>query len=383
MNGVVLLSLLAALWPANGFTQEPAARRLAVELSSTPAAAMLRISGDGALVGATRRLSDPERLVVELRGVIHSAAGGRSDNGPVARMRVEQRQLAPEPISLVTVDLRRPVELSVEQRPSSIVVTFLPPRSELSARPGAGVPLPRGVLFLSLELSDLSPGTGGERAAIDWVQPTRLGPTWFAGLSTSRLAGTEWNVGRFGAAAKVASKTTLDGEVHLGGGHTGDDRFDYRVIEAGLTHEIVDRRLYLKLKDRYLDIDATRGNLLEAGFTYLPGRRWSTQLTYARSTGGNFDTDYVSGRLDVAAHRRLRLLGGFALGRTRPEIFNVIGEDAVDLEEVFLGIVFPVRGTELTVVLDRLELGGVERGTVSLSLRVPWRRSRGEERTEP
>jgi hypothetical protein len=77
------------------------------------------------------------------------------------------------------------------------------------------------------------------------------------------------------------------------------------------------------------------------------------------------------------------VLGGVALGRSRPEIFDVIGEAALDFEEAYVGVAFPVRGSELTAVVDRLELGDVERGTLSLSLRVPWGWGGDRERVKP
>ncbi|HEX9736679.1 MAG TPA: hypothetical protein VGG06_32335, partial [Thermoanaerobaculia bacterium] len=56
-----------------------------------------------------------------------------------------------------------------------------------AAQPPAVEPAaaPRGALFVSLDLSDLSPGSGGDRAAVDWVGPSGGRPTWFAGLATS------------------------------------------------------------------------------------------------------------------------------------------------------------------------------------------------------
>jgi hypothetical protein len=187
------------------------------------------------------------------------------------------------------------------------------------------------------------------------------------------MALTEWHVGRFGAFFKAGARNTIEGEAQLGGGRTGgEDGFDYRVAAAALTRELVPGRLFLRLEDRYLDVDAVRGNLAEAAFTFVPNPRLSARLAYTRSTGGNFETDYVTGRVDVFLKKRLRMLGGVAAGRSRPEIFDVIGEAALDFEEAYVGVAFPVRRMELTALVDRLELGDAERGTLSLSLRVPW-----------
>jgi len=373
VKAVFFILSLAALGSASGHAQD-AGQRLTVELAGTAVETVLRISGEGDLAYETRRLADPERFEVDVRGVIRSSGGRRPKDGPVAQMRVQQVQLEPEPISRVTLDLRGPVEPTIERRRSSVAVVF---RSE-------GAAAPRGALFVSLDLSDLSPGSGGDRAAVDWVGPSGGRPTWFAGLATSRMAGTEWHVGRFGAVVKAGARNTFEGEAQVGGGRTGDDDgFDYRVIAAALTRELVPGRLFLRLEDRYLDVDAVRGNLAEAAFTFVPNPRLSTRLAYTRSTGGNFETDYVTGRVDVFLENRLRVLGGVALGRSRPEIFDVIGEAALDFEEAYVGVAFPVRGSELTAVVDRLELGDVERGTLSLSLRVPWGWGGDRERVKP
>lgn len=242
------------------------------------------------------------------------------------------------------------------------VTALLVSSADVSAAPD----LKSDALLLSLDFSELSPGSGGGRAAVDWLRSARPGILWVAGISSSRLDDSEWTVGRFGVFAEASPRLGLRGDAHLGGGRRGGQGFDYRLFSAGMTWEILDQRLYLDLEDRYFDVDTSHGNLAQVGLRFLPGRRLSAGLAYYRATGGNTEADFVSGRLDVTAGR-LRFLGGFALGRTRPEVVGMIGGDATDLEQVYVGVAFPVAGkpvagtpvagtslagSELTVVVD-------------------------------
>jgi len=96
-------------------------------------------------------------------------------------------------------------------------------------------------------------------------------------------------------------------------------------------------------------------------------------LAYAHSAGGNFRTEFVSGRLDVAT-RPVGFLGGFAAGHTIPEAVNVIAgkpPKAESFREGFFGFHFPLFQAELTVVSDFLNLASAQRRSFTLSLKVP------------
>ncbi len=86
----------------------------------------IRLEGDGALDLHTFRLPDPERIVVDLRGVVcrvnrHVIPVA---DGVVRRVRVAQHRAVPDPVTRLVVDLDRPVEYTVRPTVDGAVVTI-------------------------------------------------------------------------------------------------------------------------------------------------------------------------------------------------------------------------------------------------------------------
>lgn len=86
----------------------------------------VEIRGDGEFAYSTFHLSDPERFVVDLEGVVN-----RSDrsaipvsSGPVERVRVAQFRPFPEPVARVVFDLREERHPRIERTPDALVVRF-------------------------------------------------------------------------------------------------------------------------------------------------------------------------------------------------------------------------------------------------------------------
>ncbi len=128
--------------PPTGAT---ASRLSDVAVTAGPDRTVVRISGDGEFSYSTFRLSDPERFVVDLAGVVNQS--GRPlipvESGPVERLRVAQFKPFPEPVSRVVFDLREPGNPHVERSGDALVVSFAasPAAAEVPA-PTRPVPRP-------------------------------------------------------------------------------------------------------------------------------------------------------------------------------------------------------------------------------------------------
>ena len=225
-------------------------------------------------------------------------------------------------------------------------------------------------LIVSLEHSESSAGGEGSRLAVEWLRPLTSEAHLVAGFSTSTFAGSDWQVGRLGA-FQQGDRTTLWADLYAGAGQRDGRAFDYGLVLAGLSWQLIPRRLYLDFEDRYLDIDTVRGNLAQTALTYVSGSRFSSRLAYLRSTSGNVDSEFLSARADIFASRRIHWLVGVAHGRTQPEVLERLGGAASDLRQAFAGIGFPLQGIEPTLILDYLHLDDSDRWTLSLTVRVP------------
>jgi type IV pilus assembly protein PilQ len=107
-------------------TGAPASRLGAVEVQSAGDVTVIEIQGDGEFSYSTFRLSEPERFVVDLAGVVNGAERSVIPvaSGPVERVRVAQFRPFPEPVSRVVFDLREPSVPAIERTPDSLVVRF-------------------------------------------------------------------------------------------------------------------------------------------------------------------------------------------------------------------------------------------------------------------
>lgn len=373
LRAALLASAAALLIAAGEVSRAASLGGLGIAIENRGSTTVLQVIGEREITYSSHQLADPDRFVLVLEGIIRSYTPRRPIGTLVKAVRVAQVQLHPRPLLKVVVDLYEPTTPAIGNTGTGLEVIFHQRETPLVST--------ADTMFLNLEFSSLSSASGGGRVAVDWLRAAEGGLDYLAGISYARLADNDWAVGHFGAFSRIGDHLSWRGDLHLGTGNRADRSFDYQMVEAGLTWEIVDQRLYLDIEDRYLDIDTTHGNLLELGVTFLPRPRYASKLAYIRSTGGNTESDFVSGRLDIFAGRH-RFLGGFAVGRTRPEAVATFGGDAAELEQVFVGMAVPISGPELTVVLDLLRLDEVERATLTLSLRLPRKRAAEKDKVQ-
>ncbi len=109
--------------PPTGAT---ASRLSAVEVTPGAGQTVVRIEGDGQFSYSTFRLSDPERFVVDLAGVVNQSDHPLIpiSSGPVERVRVAQFKPFPQPVSRVVFDMRQAPHPYIERTGDALVVSF-------------------------------------------------------------------------------------------------------------------------------------------------------------------------------------------------------------------------------------------------------------------
>jgi type IV pilus assembly protein PilQ len=103
-----------------------ASRLQAVDVLAADGGVAVVVTGDGQFAYSTFRLENPERFVLDLRGVINtSSAPSIAIGGEVLdRVRVAQFKPRPEPVSRVVFDLRRAVAPTIEALPDGLRLRF-------------------------------------------------------------------------------------------------------------------------------------------------------------------------------------------------------------------------------------------------------------------
>lgn len=185
------------------------------------------------------------------------------------------------------------------------------------------------------------------------------------------IAESSWTFGSIRGAyghGAPSSRFTLYGEFHYGDGDDDGREFDYQVGVLGLSRSF-GTRFSLQLEGRQIDIDTTHGNLPKLGLTYLWTPRFSTNVSYAKSVGGNLGTELTTARIDHYGQRMNLLIGG-ATGTADPSVVNLpigVTLPVQDLVQGFLGIGKTFSWGEMLLLGDYLELQTSEKVTVTLS----------------
>jgi hypothetical protein len=191
-----------------------------------------------------------------------------------------------------------------------------------------------------------------------------------AGAFLYSLAGSRWAFGQAGVAFAVADRTTALLEVNVGRGGREGRGFPYGIFKANLTRELRPGRLAIEVEDQYVSVDEAKGNIVKVGGA-VTRPAFAVRAAVHASIGGNIGARYVSGRLDLNLGTA-RLLGGMTIGRTRPEIFDLLSlSGTVHSTEAFVGARFPVSSRDVTVVIEQLWIAGTRRTTALVSLGIP------------
>lgn len=104
-----------------------ASQLLAVEvLSADAGGTRIQVVGDGELAYSTFRLQNPERFVIDLRGVVNSSSSSTMTVGSrhVEQVRVGQFKPRPDPVARVVFDLSDETVPTISRTSDGMVVTF-------------------------------------------------------------------------------------------------------------------------------------------------------------------------------------------------------------------------------------------------------------------
>ena len=164
-----------------------AATRLdGIEVLASDGGAVIRISGDGEFPYSTFTLSEPQRFVIDLDGVINRSPRSTLavDSSVVERVRVAQFKPAPKPVSRIVFDLRRPTVPAIERTTGALVVSFpmsasaepLPAAAAPAAAPTPppAAPLPASPSPAAPQPSDLTMAQANRAPAIETEEATPL-----------------------------------------------------------------------------------------------------------------------------------------------------------------------------------------------------------------
>lgn len=230
------------------------------------------------------------------------------------------------------------------------------------------------VLYISGQLTAIESSSNGGGGGVEWLHRLSAQSSVNLGAFAFSLAGSSWAYGRVGGAFTYRDRTTLSGEVNLGAGEDeAGDGFSYEVYKAEVTHALIDRRLYVAVEDQYFHVGDAEENIIKAGVILAPVELLTVRLNYYFATGGNVNSEFASGRVDLAL-KPVTLIAGSVFGRTSPERLNVISgaSETVSFREFFAGVGIPVGRYEVTLVLDGTEQAGIWRLSGYLTWKIPF-----------
>src|SRR5262245_58608543 len=125
-RGVQLAAMagLGLLWVTAGEGQNPKLK--SVEVVGAGDAARIILDVDGSVTHRSFTLSNPDRVVVDLVGLMNGVRGAVStpESGPIARVRVSQFQGAPNPVVRVVADLRNKLPYEIEMQDEDVVLVL-------------------------------------------------------------------------------------------------------------------------------------------------------------------------------------------------------------------------------------------------------------------
>ncbi|MFN7941710.1 MAG: type IV pilus secretin PilQ [Thermoanaerobaculia bacterium] len=101
-------------------------RLSAIEVASVSGGTTVRIAGNGDFTYSTFQLSNPDRFVVDLEGVVNASPQGAVavDSPDLARVRVSQFKPQPTPVSRVVFDLKQATVPRIERSGDGLHVLF-------------------------------------------------------------------------------------------------------------------------------------------------------------------------------------------------------------------------------------------------------------------
>jgi hypothetical protein len=222
-------------------------------------------------------------------------------------------------------------------------------------------------VVVSVNADHLRGGNGGGTSAL-WVAPRAAG-TLVAGATFLSLPGTHWAFATLGGTHPVSARTTLNAEANFGGGSDDRGGFGYLLLRAGVTRELLAKKVYAEAEWLQIDVARQQEGLARLGATWLPAPGLALRASLYRSLTGDGGTTLVTARADYALPR-VSLLGGVSGGTANPALLQQSGTPSTRIREVFGGVAF---GGERrwTIVANAISAGGERRQRLTVSCRLP------------
>jgi hypothetical protein len=218
-------------------------------------------------------------------------------------------------------------------------------------------------LVLGASADHLDHGNCGS-ASVLWIRP-RGANTLTAGGAFFTLANARWAYATLGAMRRVNERTIVNAEANLGRGDDDGGDFRYVLLRAGVTRELLAKRLYGEAEWLQADVARRHNGIVRIGAAYLPYPPLTLRGSLYQSIAGDDDTTLVSLRGDYDLGRMI-IIGGFSAGRGAPVLLQQSIADETRVREAFGGVA--IHGW--TVIAT----AGEERQRLSVS----WRVSVGE-----
>lgn len=226
-------------------------------------------------------------------------------------------------------------------------------------------------LSLSANGSRLIGTDEGAGGSLNWLHYFTPDAVFGLGAEHQLIADSRWTFGSVRGAlsrGQPASRFSVFGEVHYGGGDENGRNFDYSVAVLGVSRSFTSK-FSVQLEGRQIDIDTTHGNLPKLGLTYVWTPRLLTNVSYAHSVGGNLGTELITARIDHYG-TYVNLMAGGASGSADPSVVNLqpgLTLPASNLKQGFVGIGKAFARGEVQLLGDYLELAESEKVTLTLS----------------
>jgi hypothetical protein len=222
-------------------------------------------------------------------------------------------------------------------------------------------------LVAGADFDRLRDGTGGG-ASLFWIAP-RAAHTFIGGATLLSLPGARWAFATAGDNYRRSATTTFNAQADLG--HGSDDRgaFNYVLLRAGVTQELLPRTLFGEAEWLQADIARQQDGILRVGGTWLPRPTLTIRGSWYESFFGDGGTSLGTLRADYDLGR-VTAIAGVAHGTATPALLQQAGT-ASAIREAFGGVAFGAAQQRWTVIATTLSSNGVRRQRLSVSCRLP------------
>ncbi len=230
----------------------------------------------------------------------------------------------------------------------------------------------RDALLVAAERYELRGARGGHGESLDWIGCSRRGTVFTAGVGDYSIADNRWWIARGGLSARPRDDVWFSASAAAGAGRDPSGSFDYLSTREGVTARPVER-LFVRFEHQLIRIAQERGSVFTVAAIVQPVRALLIELGVSRSAGGNLGTRSQSVRVDWVRDGA-RLFAGAALGRTTPQVVDIVSGGALDdarSRQGFVGAAIAIGVGEAVVAYDEIRKEGSSRRTVSLSVRWP------------